>query len=71
MFVGGEERGTYHNCYYSDVAAATSMVVEEKQAHSITTNDQKISIENISATPTVYNDSGITSYFSNPNGSGI
>ena len=39
MFVGGEERGTYTNCYYNDVAATAAeagMVAENKLRHSIT-----------------------------------
>ena len=37
MFVGGKKRGVLNNCYYNDVAAATSLTKEGKQAYALAT----------------------------------
>ena len=37
MFVGGKKRGVLNNCYYNDVAAATSLIKEGKQAYALAT----------------------------------
>ena len=60
MFVGGRKRGTYTNCYYNDVAAATSMIVENKQARRITPGENMMLTNANSGV--FYNVSGIASY---------
>lgn len=61
MFVGGKKRGVLNNCYYNDVAAATSLVKEGKQAFSIIKGDDVSSLA-ISGEGTEYSVSGITAY---------
>ena len=61
MFVGGKKRGMLNNCYYNDVAAATSLVKEGKQAFSIVKGDDVSSLA-ISGEGTEYSVSGITAY---------
>ena len=61
MFVGGKKRGVLNNCYYNDVAAATSLVKEGKQAFSIVKGDDVSSLA-ISGEGTEYSVSGITAY---------
>ena len=60
MFVGGRKRGTYTNCYYNDVAAATSMVVENKQLRRIIPGEN-MAVTNANS-GVFYNVSGIASY---------
>ena len=61
MFVGGKKRGVLNNCYYNDVAAATSLIKEGKQAFSIVKGDDVSSLA-ISGEGTEYSVSGITAY---------
>ncbi|MBQ3754003.1 MAG: Ig domain-containing protein, partial [Prevotella sp.] len=61
MFVGGKKRGVLNNCYYNDVAAATSLTKEGKQAFSIVKGDDVSSLA-ISGEGTEYSVSGITAY---------
>lgn len=61
MFVGGKKRGVLNNCYYNDVAAATSLTKEGKQAFSIVKGDDISSLA-ISGEGTEYSVSGITAY---------
>ncbi len=61
MFVGGKKRGVLNNCYYNDVAAATNLVKEGKQAFSIVKGDDVSSLA-ISGEGTEYSVSGITAY---------
>lgn len=61
MFVGGKKRGVLNNCYYNDVAAATSLTKEGKQARNIIAGDGVI-INGLGAVTTTYDVSGITAY---------
>ena len=61
MFVGGTVRGNLNNCYYNDVAAATNLSKEGKQARSISAGDG-VTINGLGAVTTTYDVSGITAY---------
>ena len=60
MFIG-KVSGTINNCYYNDVAAATSLTKQGKQMRTISAGTDVTSLA-ISGTGTVYNVSGITAY---------
>ena len=61
MFVGGKVLGTLTNCYYNDVAAASSLTKEAKQMRSITAGTDVTSLV-ISGDGTEYDVSAITAY---------
>ena len=61
MFVGGKVPGTLTNCYYNDVAAATSLTKEGKQARSISAGTD-VTISGLGDATATYNVSGITAY---------
>jgi uncharacterized protein YjdB len=61
MFVGGKVRGTLTNCYYNDVAAASSLTKEGKQMCTISAGTDVTSLA-ISGEGTEYDVSGITAY---------
>ena len=64
MFVGGKTHGTLNNCYYNDVAAATSMTKQGKLARSITAGDNVTlsAVSPVGNATQAYNVSGITAY---------
>ena len=61
MFVGGKKRGVLNNCYYNDVAAATSLTKEGKQARSISAGTD-VTISGLGDATATYSVSGITAY---------
>ena len=61
MFVGGKVLGTLTNCYYNDVAAASSLTKQAKQMRSITAGTDVTSLV-ISGDGTEYDVSAITAY---------
>ncbi len=61
MFVGGKVPGTLTNCYYNDVAAASSLTKQAKQMRSITAGTDVTSLV-ISGDGTEYDVSDITAY---------
>ncbi len=61
MFVGGKVPGTLTNCYYNEVAAASSLTKQAKQMRSITAGTDVTSLV-ISGDGTEYDVSAITAY---------
>ena len=61
MFVGNGG-GTLNNCYYNDVAAATSLTVQGKQMRSITSGSDGVTISGLGTATATYDVSGITAY---------